>query len=322
MANGRQSANATRFYEAKSADYDGTWHDDFTRRFFSYLDVREGQNVLDLACGTGLLTFLLADKVGRSGSVVGVDVTPGMLAIAGQKKELGGDKYANVRLLQADVLHLDEAEALNGKAFDVITVASALVLFPDPKAAIEHWSTYLKPGGILAVDATHPRNLIFGMVLERVARRLDLPIPYNRSWSQSESTLQAMLESAGLEVDSVITVDNQAGYGRRYYDVDQWDDFFVETVIVKDVMRTFASNDIRRKAQGIYKEEWEKIAIDGKVEEVDAVFLGIARKREFTACAIPLKAWLTRSQLSMERSTCQRRMLTASSSRVAVAVDL
>ncbi|KAH4036555.1 hypothetical protein HBH98_160470 [Parastagonospora nodorum] len=278
MANERQSANAIRFYEAKSADYDGTWHDDFTRRFFSYLDVREGQNVLDLACGTGLLTFLLADKVGNSGSVVGIDVTPGMLGIAGQKKELGGDRYANVSLHQADVLHLDETEALKGKTFDVITVASALVLFADPKAAIEHWSTYLKPGGILAVDATHPRNLISGMVLERVARRLDLPIPYNRSWSQSESTLQAMLESAGLEVESVITVDNQAGYGRRYYDVDQWDDFFVETVIVKDVMRTFASNDIRRKAQGIYKEEWEKIAIDGKVEEVDAVFLGVARK--------------------------------------------
>jgi hypothetical protein len=60
--------------------------------------------------------------------------------------------------------------------------------------------------------------------------------------------------------------------------MEQWDDFFVETVIVKDVMRTFANNDIRRKAQGVYKEEWEKLAIDGKVEEVDAVFLGIARR--------------------------------------------
>jgi hypothetical protein len=89
-----------------------------------------------------------------------------------------------------------------------------------------------------------------------------------------------MLESAGLEVDKVVTVNNQAGYGKRHYDVDQWDDFFVEAVIVKDVMRTFATNDIRRKAQGVYREEWEKLAIDGKVEEVDSVFLGIARKRK------------------------------------------
>jgi ubiquinone/menaquinone biosynthesis C-methylase UbiE len=283
MSNERQSINAVRFYEAKSGDYDSTWHGDFTTRFLSHLDLQPCQTVLDLACGTGLLTFLEAEKVGASGSVVGIDVTPSMLAIAHRKKKQGGEKYSNVSFYKGDVLHLDEIGALQGQNFDVITVASALVLFPDPEAAIEHWSGYLKPGGILAVDATHPRNLVSGMVLERVARRLDLPIPYNRSWSRSESTLKTMLESAGLEVESVVTVSNQAGYGRRHYDMEQWDDFFVETVIVKDVMRTFANNDIRRKAQRVYKEEWEKLAIDGKVEEVDAVFLGIARKRESTA---------------------------------------
>jgi hypothetical protein len=90
-----------------------------------------------------------------------------------------------------------------------------------------------------------------------------------------------MVESAGLEVEKVTTIENQAGYGKRQYDMEQWDDFFVENVIVKDVARAFANNDIRRKAQGVFKEEWEKLAIDGKVEEVDAVFLAIARKRAF-----------------------------------------
>lgn len=293
MSGERQSANAIRFYEAKSADYDDTWHSDFTRRFISYVDIKEGDDVLDLACGTGLLTFLEAEKVGKTGTVVGIDVTPGMLAVASRKKEQGADKFSNISFHQGDILHLNEKEALKGRTFDVITVASALVLFPDPKAAIEHWSEYLKPGGVLTVDATHPRNLVSGMVLERVARRLELPIPYNRSWSRSESTLKAMLESAGLEVDNVVTVHNQAGYGRRSYDVDQWDDFFVETVIAKDVMRTFATNDIRRKAQGVYKEEWEKLAMDGKVEEVDAVFLGIARKRKSAISLDPMKAYLT-----------------------------
>ncbi|KAH7378429.1 S-adenosyl-L-methionine-dependent methyltransferase [Phaeosphaeria sp. MPI-PUGE-AT-0046c] len=280
MSEERQSANAIRFYEDRSADYDDTWHSDFTRRFSSYLDLKAGQDILDLACGTGLLTFIETERVGASGSVVGIDVTPGMLALATQKKEQGGDKYSNVSFYEGDVLHLDETEALKGKLFDLITVASALVLFPDPKAAIEHWSTYLKPGGVLAVDATHPRNLVSGMVLERVARRLELPTPYNRSWSRSEYALRRLLESAGLQVESVRTIHDQAGYGKRYYGVDQWDDFFVENVIAKDVTRTFASNDIRRKAQSIYKEEWEKLAIDGKIEEVDAVFLGIARKRK------------------------------------------
>lgn len=278
MSEERQSVNAIRFYEGRSGGYDDTWHVDFTQRFSSYLDINEGQDILDLACGTGLLTFIEAEKVGASGSVIGIDVTPGMLAIAAQKIVQGGDRFSHVSFYQGDVLHLEETEALQGRLFDIITVASALVLFPDPGLAIEHWSTYLKPGGVLAVDATHPRNLVSGMVLERVARRMGLPIPYNRSWSRSEYALRRVLENAGLKVESVQTIRDQAGYGKRYYDVDQWDDFFVENVIVKDVARTFASNDIRRKAQGIYKEEWEKLAIDGKVEEVDAVFLGIARK--------------------------------------------
>ncbi|CAE7007839.1 hypothetical protein CFE70_001507 [Pyrenophora teres f. teres 0-1] len=278
MTSGRQAADAIRFYDSKSWDYDATWHNDFTKRFMTYLDIQPGQEVLDLACGTGLLTFREAEAVGSSGQVVGVDVTPGMLAVATHRKTQGGDKYANTTFIKGDVLHLDETEELKGKKFDVITVASALVLFPDPQAAIEHWVEFLKPGGMIALDATHPRNLVSGMVLERVARRLELPIPYNRSWSKSEDTLKQTLESAGLEVDQIITVENQAGYGRRFYDMEQWDDFFVENVIVKDVARTFANNDIRRKAQGIYKQEWEKLAIDGKVEEVDSVFLGIARR--------------------------------------------
>ncbi|CAO2649276.1 Nn.00g066610.m01.CDS01 [Neocucurbitaria sp. VM-36] len=278
MSGDKQSDNAIKFYESKSLDYDDTWHSDFTKRFISFLDIQPDHHVLDLACGTGLLSFLEADAVGPGGQVVGIDVTPGMLAVAAHKKKLGGDKYSNVSFIKGDILHLDETEEVKGRTFDVITVASALVLFPDPKAAVEHWSAYLKPGGMIAMDATHPRNLVPGMVLERVARRLDLPIPYNRSWSKSESSLKHLLESAGVEVERVVTIDNQAGYGRNFYDVEQWDDFFVENVIVKDVARTFANNDIRRKAQGMYKEEWEKLAIDGKVEEVDAVFLGIARR--------------------------------------------
>ncbi|KAL6706729.1 hypothetical protein ACN47E_005271 [Coniothyrium glycines] len=278
MSRGRQADDAIRFYESKSWDYDATWHADFTKRFLSYLDIQLGQKVLDLACGTGLLTFLEAERVGREGKVIGIDVTPGMLAMANRKKEQCSDQFANVTFLNADILHLESLEELEDHQFDLITVASALVLLPDPKAAIEHWSKYLKPGGILAVDATHPRNLVSGMVLERVARRLELPIPYNRSWSKSEKTLRQLLEASGLDVQETVTIDNQAGYGRRLHDFDKWDDFFVENVIVKDVARTFASNAIRRKAQALYKEEWQKLAIDGKVEEVDSVFLGIAKK--------------------------------------------
>lgn len=223
MASEVQAENAIRFYEARSYNYDDTWHVDFTKRFISYIPLEAGQQVLDLACGTGLLTFLESEVVGPDGAVVGVDVTPGMLNMAAHKKRQAGEKYQNVSFLQGDIAHLDRIEGLSGKTFDVITVASALVLFPDPKAVIEHWSGFLKPGGILALDATHPRNLVSGMVLERTARRLNLNVPYNREWSQSEGTLKSVVELAGLQVEQVVTCENQAGYGKRFHDVDTWD---------------------------------------------------------------------------------------------------
>jgi ubiquinone/menaquinone biosynthesis C-methylase UbiE len=275
-----QASNAIKFYDSRSFSYDDSWHASFTQRIASLLPFAPGQQILDIACGTGLLTFLTADAVGPTGHVTGVDVTPSMLAVANFKKRQQAEKYANVDFFEGDVLHLERIDALKGKTFDVITLASALVLFPDPKAAIEHWTQFLKPGGIIAMDSTHPRNLVSGMILERTARRLELPIPYNREWSQSEASLKSIIEDAGVKVESVTTIENQAGYGRRFYPVEEWDDHFVENVIVKDVVRTFASNDVRRKAQGIFKEEWERLAVDGKVEEVDSVFFAIARKRE------------------------------------------
>jgi len=256
MTSERQAANAIRFYDSRSYSYDDSWHADFTRRFVSHVPLKPGHIVLDLACGTGLLSFLEADAVGPSGHVTGVDVTPSMLAVAAFKKRRDGEKYANLDFIEGDVLHLDETEALKGKTYDVITVASALVLFPDPKAAIEHWLEFLKPGGVIAMDSTHPRNLVSGMVMERTARRLGLPAPFNREWSQSEASLKDMLESAGAKVETIMTVENQSGYGRRFHTVETWDDHFVENVLVKDVARNFADNDVRRKAQPIFREEW------------------------------------------------------------------
>lgn len=44
--------------------------------------LREGERVVDIACGTGVVTRLAAERVGADGAVVGVDINPGMLAVA------------------------------------------------------------------------------------------------------------------------------------------------------------------------------------------------------------------------------------------------
>ncbi|ORY17576.1 S-adenosyl-L-methionine-dependent methyltransferase [Clohesyomyces aquaticus] len=277
-ASGSQAESAIRFYGARGPTYDDSWHPFFVKRFISYVGLSPGQQVLDLACGTGLVSFLAADAVGPTGSVLGIDVTRGMLAQAIARQKRDGEKYAHVQFLEGDVLNLEVIEALKGRTFDVITLASALVLFPDPKATVRSWTKYLKPGGRIALDSTHPRNLVSGMAFEAMGRKVGISIPYYRSWSQSEDDLRAVLEAAGLEVEQILTIDDQSGYGRRYYELSDADDQFVSKALAGDMITKFITPEIRRKAQAAFKEEWGKMAVDGRVEEVDTVFLGIARK--------------------------------------------
>ncbi|QHO68697.1 class I SAM-dependent methyltransferase [Marisediminicola antarctica] len=67
-----------------------------------------GDIVLDLGCGTGLNLPLLLDRVGAEGHVIGLDRSPSMLAVARDRVRRNG--WANVSLLEADVLLLDPAE--------------------------------------------------------------------------------------------------------------------------------------------------------------------------------------------------------------------
>ncbi|KAF2733476.1 S-adenosyl-L-methionine-dependent methyltransferase [Polyplosphaeria fusca] len=278
MSSGLQAQAAIQLYEGRSADYDNTWHVSFAERFASHVNFSQGQHVLDLACGTGLLTYIEADAVGPTGRVVGVDVTPGMLQRAMAKKQRESARFAHVEFHEGDILSLNTIEPLQGQKFDVITVASALVLFPDPVAAIRHWAGYLNPGGIVAMDSTHPKNLVAGIVLERTAKRLGMEMPYHREWSKSEQSLRDVMTAAGLDVVQVVTIENQSGYGKREYDVSDGIMQFISNVITGMAQTIFADSEVRRKAKDIFEEEWEKLAEHGKIEEVDSVFLGIAQE--------------------------------------------
>jgi SAM-dependent methyltransferase len=175
---------------------------------------------------------------------------------------------------------LGSLKSLSEGSFDFITLASAFALFPDPKAALKHWTKYLKPGGIITLDVTHPKNLASRNVIERVSSRMRVPIPYYRQWVKSEDSLRELLEGEGLIVLDIVQIDNQRGYGKRYYDVNEEDDVFDKNIDEEAARHLRASIKVQYKANEIFREEWSKAAVDGKVEEVDTVFLGIARKDE------------------------------------------
>ena len=100
----------------------------------------DGQDVLDVACGTGVLTRVLVERVGSNGSVSGVDINPGMLAVARRISP-------EVSWREADA----EALPYEDESFDAVLCQFGLMLFLAPEAALREMKRVLKPGGNLAV---------------------------------------------------------------------------------------------------------------------------------------------------------------------------
>ena len=71
--------NAPQIYEEQSVP---TIFQPLAELTLQHVDVDEGARVIDVACGTGIVGRLVAEKVGKSGSVVGVDLNAGMIEVA------------------------------------------------------------------------------------------------------------------------------------------------------------------------------------------------------------------------------------------------
>lgn len=113
-------------------------------------DLREGEIVLDLGSGAGFDAFIAGPKVGQPGRVIGVDMTPEMLAkarasLASYQRESGLD---NVEFRLGEIEHLPVADA----SVDVVISNCVLNLSPDKPQVWREIARVLRPGGRVAVS--------------------------------------------------------------------------------------------------------------------------------------------------------------------------
>ena len=120
-------------------DADMIRSDEIIRIILDNAGIKEGVDVLDVACGTGVL---IPDYLGRNAaSVTGIDISPEMVKIADSKFP-----QENVRIVCGDV----ETTEFDRK-FDCIVVYNAFPHFPEPKKLIRRLASLLKEGGTLTV---------------------------------------------------------------------------------------------------------------------------------------------------------------------------
>jgi SAM-dependent methyltransferase len=180
-----------------------------------------------------------------------------------------------LKVYRHDVTDLATLAEVEEGAFDLIMCSNAFVLLDDPAAVIRGWRPYLKPDGVLAVDVTHEHNMRSGLMMEQVAARMGVYWPSNRFWIKSKDSFKEMLESERYEVGRVVEIEKISGERSTFYALDEADgqfDYIINTVLSMTAM----DEETRVRARPIFKEEFAKAAVDGKVEIVDSLYLYLA----------------------------------------------
>ncbi len=137
------------YFQELAAKYDAwfaTPHGQYVFRhereiIMELLDIIPGIYTLDIGCGTGIYTNELCEAGAR---VVGVDISPEMLAIAADKNRQHGD---SVSFLTADAAALPFAD----NSFDLVTSISAMEFYERPRESMQEMVRVLKPGGHMVV---------------------------------------------------------------------------------------------------------------------------------------------------------------------------
>lgn len=120
--------------------------------------LRDNERVLDVACGTGVVTRLAAKSISASGFVAGLDVNPGMLEVA--RKATSPEIAIEWHEASAEEMPFQDG------AFDVVLCQMGLQFMPNRPAVVNEMRRVLSPGGRIIINIPGPTPPIFSVLKE------------------------------------------------------------------------------------------------------------------------------------------------------------
>ena len=170
-----------------------------TAKLIELVDINKGNKVLDLACGTGVVTKKIRSKVGNSGYVIGADTSITAIKIA---------KKWNERKSNLDFVNIDAEKFYFSKKFDVVTCQYALFFFPSAQKALKNMRNSLKKSGKIGISVHGSKERVpyFSSILDSVTQYIPDYIPPgapNLDRFGTKSALKKEISRAGFSKISV-----------------------------------------------------------------------------------------------------------------------
>ena len=183
-------------WDAATAYYEDGWHAQLKPAhdvLIDAADLESGNQVIETACGSGLITRRIADKVGAGGAVLATDLSEKMVEAL---------KH-NIQIAQAPIIRAERMDAENltvpDDTFDAGICALGLMYTPNPRKAIKELVRVIRPGGTLAATVWGERKHcgwaeVFPIVDAHVASEV-CPLFFATG---APGSLVSTLESAGV----------------------------------------------------------------------------------------------------------------------------
>ena len=218
----RYARHLEAYYDAITDAYED-WSSGIHRRLATRLvevaSPLPGERVLDIGCGTGLVTQMAAEWVGVSGEVIGIDIAGRLLEVARRRAS------ARVRFLHVPA----EALVFSDLTFDVVTIGDALPYLADPLRALAEARRVLRRGARIAVSVldralSTPAPRVFYLLLLALESRHPVVVPHppgDRARFGEPEVLAALLRKAGFTevVTTMMVTGGRAASAREWIDL-------------------------------------------------------------------------------------------------------
>lgn len=183
-------------------------------------DDRRIDRVLDLACGTGIVTFALARRFPQA-EVVGLDASPEMLSVARER-----NTDANVRFVERPA---EEMTALGRDAFDLVT-GSYLPKYTDvERLAVDVRAVLADPGVAVLHDFTYPRSDVYRAGFEGYWALLSRLLPHVDGYSAISADLRELIRDASGWPETLAAALRGAGFDGVEV---RWQPFEIAAIVV------------------------------------------------------------------------------------------